>query len=225
MNELPDLTTFSERMQALVARVASCGVAPSDIQILPVTKAFGPEAVTLALDAGCGAVGENYAQELVRKHASLEQRQPQWHFIGRLQSNKVRKLASIVDLWQSLDRASVIDEVAKRAPGANVLVQVAISREPQKGGVLPEDAAALVEYARTAGLFVQGLMGVAGMDNDVAVAGQFKLLRALVDEQGLELCSMGMTNDLELAVKEGSTMLRIGTALFGPRTPKLGLQH
>jgi PLP dependent protein len=225
MNDLPDLATFTERMEALKARVAACGAAPAAVEILPVTKAFGPEAITLALDAGCEAVGENYAQEVVSKHAQLDQRQPQWHFIGRLQSNKIRKLAAIVDLWQSLDRVSVIDEVAKRAPGASVLVQVAISGEPQKGGVLPEDSAALVEHAQSAGLDVQGLMGVAAMDNDVAVGGQFKLLRALVDEQGLEVCSMGMTNDLELAVTEGSTMLRIGTALFGPRTAKLGLQH
>ncbi len=225
MNELPDLATFNERMAALNARVASCGAAPASVEILPVTKAFGSEAIILALDAGCDAVGENYAQEVVSKHTELAQRQPQWHFIGRLQSNKIRKLAAIVDLWQSLDRASVIDEVAKRAPGASILVQVAISGEAQKGGVLPADAAALVAHAQSAGLDVRGLMGVAAMGNNVAVGGQFKLLRSLVDEQGLEVCSMGMTNDLELAVSEGSTMLRIGTALFGPRTPKQGLQH
>ncbi|MFV1990151.1 MAG: alanine racemase, partial [Acidimicrobiales bacterium] len=95
----------------------------------------------------------------------------------------------------------------------------------QKGGVAPSDTAALVEHSRGVGLQVLGLMGIGALDTEAAIGAQFALLRTLVDEQGLKVCSMGMTDDLELAVNEGSTMLRIGRALFGPRTPKRGLQH
>ncbi|MFV1991916.1 MAG: YggS family pyridoxal phosphate-dependent enzyme, partial [Acidimicrobiales bacterium] len=223
MSSLPDLATFQQRLATIRERVATCGVEPSAVEVLPVSKAFGPQAVELAIAAGCKAVGENYAQELIAKQSQIRSAQPQWHFIGRLQSNKIRKLAPVVDVWQSLDRVRVVDEVAKRSPGASVLLQVAISDEAQKGGVSVAETPALIEHAREVGLRVRGLMGVSSLDAHAVVGAQFALLRRLVDEQGLEVCSMGMTDDLELAVAEGSTMLRIGRALFGPRTPEQGL--
>jgi pyridoxal phosphate enzyme (YggS family) len=192
------------------------------VAVVGVTKGFGPDAIDAAVAAGCDAIGENYAQELLDKRATIERLRPDVQFIGRLQRNKVRQLAGLVDVWCSLDRASVIDEVAKRAPGSRVLIQVDTTGDPAKGGCAVDDAASLVERATSSGLRVDGLMtvGPTGLDGEAARAG-FRLVRALVDELGLAECSMGMSADLEIAVEEGSTQVRIGTALFGER-PRRG---
>ncbi len=122
--------------------------------VLAVTKGFGPEAIAAAMDAGCPAVGENYAQELLAKLGALDALdgppgpRPEVHFIGRLQSRKVRALAGVVDVWQSIDRPVLVEEVARRAPGARIMVQVNVSDEPQKGGCAPGEAPALVSAAR-----------------------------------------------------------------------------
>ncbi len=190
------------------------------VRIVAVTKGFGPDVVRLAIEAGCEAIGENYAQELSTKRSAIEGtgRRPEVHFIGRLQSNKVRLVADLVDVWSSLDRRSVVREVAKRAPGARVLIQVNATAEEGKGGCPVDDVPALVSAAREAGLVVEGLMtvGPTGRPPEIARSG-FALVRGLVDELGLEVCSMGMSGDLEVAVEEGSTEVRIGTALFGER--------
>jgi pyridoxal phosphate enzyme (YggS family) len=188
------------------------------VAVVGVTKGFGADAVVAAVAAGCDAIGENYAQELLDKRAAIERLGPEVHFIGRLQSNKVRQLAGIVDVWCSLDRASAIDEVAKRAPGARVLIQVDTTGDPGKGGCDVGETAALVDRATERGLIVRGLMtvGPTGGDSEAARPG-FRRVRALVDELGLDECSMGMSGDLVVAVEEGSTEVRVGTALFGPR--------
>jgi pyridoxal phosphate enzyme (YggS family) len=184
-----------------------------------VTKGFGPDAIDAAAAAGCRMIGENYAQELLAKHPAAAAAGVAVHFIGRLQSNKVRLVADIVAVWESVDRPALVDEIARRAPGASVLVQVNTTGEPDKGGCEPEAAAGLVGRARDAGLVVDGLMTVGPTEGgaDAARAG-FRLVRGLVDELGLRSCSMGMTDDLEVAVEEGTTRVRLGTALFGPRT-------
>lgn len=187
--------------------------------VLAVTKGFGPEAMEAAIAAGCPAVGENYAQELLAKLAELNGPKPEVHFIGRLQSRKVRALADVVDVWQTIDRPVLVDEVAKRAPGARIMVQVNVSDEPQKGGCAPEDAASLVASARRAGLDVEGLMTVGRTGPPDSAREGFRLLRRLADEVGVRERSMGMSEDLEVAVSEGSTMVRVGTALFGDRPP------
>jgi PLP dependent protein len=105
------------------------------VAVVGVTKGFGAEAIDAAVAGGCDAIGENYAQELLDKRGTIERLRPEVHFIGQLQRNKVRQLAGLVDVWSSLDRASVIDEVAKRVPGAHVLVQVDTSGDPAKGGL------------------------------------------------------------------------------------------
>lgn len=191
------------------------------VGLVGVTKGFGPEAIDAAVTAGCDAIGESYAQELIAKRDTVERFRPEVHFVGRLQRNKVRQLVGLVDVWCSLDRASLIDEVAKRAPGARVLVQVDTSDDPGKGGCAPDDAAPLVERARGAGLEVRGLMtvGPTGQTVEAARPG-FRVVRGLVDELGLAVCSMGMSGDLEVAVQEGSTEVRLGTALFGARPPR-----
>ncbi|MGB7877230.1 MAG: YggS family pyridoxal phosphate-dependent enzyme [Ilumatobacteraceae bacterium] len=209
----------AQRLEAIRGRIDA--VARSfdhDVEVVAVTKGFDDWAIEAAIDAGCRVIGENYAQELLAKRAVVERLGPRVQFIGRLQSNKVRQLVDVVDVWASLDRPSVVDEVAKRAPGARGLIQVDTTGDPAKGGCSVEETAALVERAVSAGLVVDGLMtvGPTGGSPEAARSG-FRLVRRLVDELGLTVCSMGMTGDLAVAVEEGSTQVRVGTALFGPR--------
>ena len=188
------------------------------VEVVGVTKGFGPEAVEAAVAGGCEAIGENYAQELIDKRDTIERLEPEVHFIGRLQRNKVRQLTDLVDVWCSLDRAAIVDEVAKRSPGARVLIQVDTSGDPGKGGCDPAEAATLVGRAGEHGLSVLGLMtvGPTGGSAEAARPG-FREVRRLVDHLGLVVCSMGMSGDLDVAVQEGSTQVRVGTALFGAR--------
>lgn len=197
------------------------------VEIMAVTKGFTVEAIRTATRLGITVVGENYAQELLAKLDELDELEdrddgsrprPEIAFIGQLQSNKVRQLVGRVDRWESVDRPSLVDEIAKRAPGARVLVQVDTTGEEGKGGCRVDDVADLVATAVEAGLVVEGLMtvGPTGQPPDAARPG-FARTRALVDDLGLEVCSMGMSADIEVAVAEGSTAVRVGTALFGPR--------
>jgi pyridoxal phosphate enzyme (YggS family) len=198
-------------------RIADAGADPARVQVLAVTKGFGTDAVRVAAEVGLTSVGENYAQELAGKAADLDGLDVRWHFIGRLQGNKVRQVADLVSCWQSVDRASLVDEIARRAPGARILVQVDAAGEESKGGCPPGEVRHLVERARGAGLAVEGLMAVGVFDDEARTADAFAAVRALADDLGLPERSMGMTDDLELAVRAGSTMVRVGTALFGPR--------
>ncbi len=212
----PDLR---QRYDDLLARIAAVDSEP--VQVLAVTKGFDVTAVRQAKALGLEAVGENYSQELLTKATQLaeaEETAPDWHFIGRLQRNKIRPMADLVTLWQTIDRVRLIDALANHAPNAAILIQVNVSGESQKGGCAPADVEDLVSHSLDLGLDVQGLMTV-GVENDAAatLAG-FKALRAQVDALDLAVCSMGMSNDLEAAIGEGSTMIRVGTALFGPRT-------
>ena len=193
------------------------------VRIVAVTKGFGVDAPRAALAAGLTMIGENYAQELVAKHAELtpeEQARIEWHFLGRLQRNKVRGLASIVAVWQSVDRPELIDEIARRAPGARVMIQLNLSDEPQKGGAPLAECGSLVEHARALGLDVVGLMGVGTAGDPVESSGAFSRLVGLATELGIPERSIGMSDDLEEAVAAGSTMVRVGTALFGARAPR-----
>ena len=132
-------------------------------------------------------------------------------------------MASIVSVWQSVDRVELIDEIARRAPGAKVMIQLNLSEEPQKGGAALVDCAALVGHARDAGLDVVGLMGVGTAGDPADSAAAFGKLVALADELAVGDRSIGMSDDLELAVDAGSTMVRVGTGLFGPRAPREGV--
>lgn len=187
-----------------------------EVAILPVTKAHGREAIDAVRAAGCTAIGENYAQELLAKRdacAGLDV-----HFIGRLQTNKVRQLAGLVGVYESVDRSKVAREIARRDPGARVMIQVDTSGEPGKGGCPVADLDGLVDEVRSLGLDLVGLMTVGPTEGDAESARSgFRTVRAAVDRLGLAECSMGMTGDLEVAVAEGSTQVRIGTALFGAR--------
>jgi len=204
-------------------RIADAGGDPAQVRIVAVTKGFGPEAPRAALAAGAVLLGENYAQELVAKDEALAGHpgpRPVWHFIGRLQRNKVRALAGRVALWESVDRSSLGAEIARRAPGAAVLVQVDISGEEAKGGCPPAATGDLVAELVGAGLDVQGLMGVAAAGDLDRARAQFDRLAQLATDLDLPERSMGMSQDLEAAVAAGATMVRVGTALFGSRPPR-----
>lgn len=223
MSQPVDPAAVTRRVAAVRERIARAGGA--GVRLVAVTKAFSSDAVAAAVAAGVVDVGENYAQELLGKVPDLTARgedvaSVRWHFLGRLQRNKVRALAPYVHLWQSVDRAELGAEIARRAPRAAVLVQVNLSGERQKGGCAWGDVPALVADLRAMDLDVKGLMGVgpAGVAED-ARAG-FRRLVAVADELGLPERSIGMTDDLEVAVEEGSTMVRIGRDLFGARPPR-----
>lgn len=214
-----EFTEVAARLAAVQARIDAVDRRfTHPVEIIAVTKGFDERAVEAAVRAGCRAVGENYAQDLLTKRDVLERLGPAVHFIGHLQSNKVRQIADLVTVWETIDRPSIVREVAKRAPAARVLVQVNATDEATKGGCRPDEVRALVDEARAAGLVVDGLMTI-GPTGEPAEAARpaFRAVRGLVDELALSTCSMGMTADVEVAVSEGATEVRIGSALFGPR--------
>jgi pyridoxal phosphate enzyme (YggS family) len=209
-----EIAARGEQLRALVASQAR-----RPVRVVAVTKGHPVEVARAVLDAGFRDLGENYAQELLAKAPALVEEDPEWHFIGRLQSNKVRQLAPVVGLWQSVDRASLVDELARRVPGARVLVQVDLAGLAGRGGCARGDAEALVERAAAAGLAVEGLMGVGVPGPPEASREGFRWLRTEADRLGLVEASMGMSGDLEVALSEGATMVRVGSALVGERPP------
>jgi pyridoxal phosphate enzyme (YggS family) len=210
-----DAKEVADRVALVRSEISNAG--GSEVSLIAVTKSFGIDALRAASAAGCEGVGENYAQELLEK---VRDGLPpiDVHFIGALQSNKVRSLAGHVALWQSVDRESVVDELGRRAPGASILIQVDTTHEPTKGGVAPELLDTLRTRAESVGLVVKGLMTIGPTDGTPQECEKsFELLRRLVNEQGLSVCSMGMSADYGIAVACGSTMVRVGSGLFGDR--------
>lgn len=213
------------RRRELLARIDEI-VSGRPITVVAVTKAFPPEVAVAARTAGFVDCGENYAQELAAKVADpgvIAAGPIRWHFIGGLQKNKVKQLGDTVALWQSIDRMSLITELARRVPGARILVQVNTSGEAAKSGCDPDDTSALVDGARDVGLEVAGLMTVgptpqAGVTADPGPS--FETLRRLGERCEVEELSMGMSGDYELALAEGATIIRVGSVLFGPRPPR-----
>ena len=210
-----DANEVADRVAHVRSVISNAG--GTAVSLVAVTKSFGIDALRSALTAGCDAAGENYAQELLEKIAegapSIDV-----HFIGALQSNKVRTLVGHIALWQSVDRDSVVDELGRRAPGANILIQVDTTGEPSKGGVTPVQLDVLRVRAESRGLIVKGLMTIGPTDGTQEECEKsFGMLRHLVNEQGLQVCSMGMSADYPIAVACGSTMVRVGSGLFGDR--------
>jgi len=150
---------------------------------------------------------------------------PRWHFVGRIQSNKVRLLAPYVALWHGVDRASAGREIARRAPGAAVLVQVNVTGEATKAGCAPDELAPLLDELSAADLDVRGLMTIAPAGRRDVARSAFAKVREMADFHGLGEVSMGMSDDLDAAVAEGATMVRVGAALFGPRPGAAGVRH
>jgi len=207
------------RLEDVRDRIREAGGNPHEITIVAVTKGFGVDAVRAVEAAGLGDVGENYAQDLLAKRAEGGAT-IRWHFIGPIQRNKVKSLAPVVDRWHTLDRLSAAQAVAAHAPGAQVMVQVNVTGEPTKSGCRLEDAGVLVEQLVGLGLQVRGLMTIGPLGPPEAARSGFRAVAALNRRLGLPDLSMGMSDDLEIAVAEGATMLRIGRALLGSRPPR-----
>ena len=208
--------SVAERLAEVRERIERAGGRPDAVRVVGVTKGQPTEVVRAVVAAGVHDVGESYAQELVAKADDLGDLPVRWHGIGRLQRNK-RLLAPHVHLWQSVDRLSLAAEIAGHAPGAAVLVQVNVAGAESQGGVPPARVAAVVEGCADLGLDVRGLMAIGPRGSTVEIGTAFRSVSELADHLGLPERSMGMSGDLEVAVAEGSTMVRVGTALVGPR--------
>jgi len=209
-----------ERVRAnlsrLRERIASSGRDPASVRVVAVTKTFGVDEVRAAYQAGLRDVGENYVDELCAKRALADDLDLQWHFLGALQTNKIARVAHCADLLSGVSRTREIDLIARRAPGHVIDVQVDFTGEGTRNGASPSEVPALVAYARAQQLRVRGLMVVAP-HGEAATRSAFQQTTQLADELGLVERSMGMSDDVELACELGTTEVRIGRALFGPR--------
>lgn len=212
---------IKDRLGEVLQRIDAVRAEDQTVSLVAVSKRFSADVAASAFAAGCEDLGENYAQELQGKAVDLADRglRPRWHMIGPVQRNKVRKIASIVTLWHSVDRPELLTEIAKRTDGTpNVLLQVNFTEEDSKSGSSPDQLDSLLDHAREVGVEVRGLMAMGPTDTSVDPRPTFAACRAAVDRLGLAECSIGMSGDFELAIQEGSTMVRIGSAIFGPRS-------
>jgi len=223
-----DMRANLGRVQEAVARAcARAGRSPDHVLLIAVSKTMDVERVRLAIAAGVAALGENRVQEAKEKIEALGRPVP-WHLIGSLQTNKARDAARLFDWIHSVDRLELAQELSRRTHGAertlNVLLQVNLGDEPQKGGVAPAELKRLNELvAALPNLKVRGLMAIPPATEQPEQARPFfRQLRELREQLGLEHCSMGMSADFEVAIEEGATMVRVGTAIFGPRAPRGG---
>ena len=221
----------ARRLTAVRLRIERAGGDPTRIRVVGVTKGFGPDVVRAAYDVGLRDLGENYAAELEAKAAvgpgsgsDAAGDAVVWHFLGAVQRNKVPLLAPIVGLWQSIAREAEGARIARFAPGAKVLVQVDTTGLPGRNGCPPTEVGDLVGRLADLGLDVRGLMTVAA-PGPAAARAAFESVGRLADQMGLEERSMGMTDDLEAAVAAGTTMVRVGRALFGERPHPRGLRR
>ena len=226
------MTTIALRLQAVQDRIrtaaAAAGRPPEAVRLIAVSKTFPAGAVREACQAGQHAFGENYLQEAMSKIEALSGLSLEWHFIGPLQSNKTRPVAQMFSWVHSVDRLKLAERLSDARPESmdplQVCIQVNVSAEASKSGCRPEELTRLAEaVVRLPGLKLRGLMTIPEPTPDLQVQRQrFALLRQLKDDlvsRGLELdvLSMGMSDDLEAAVAEGATMVRVGRAIFGAR--------
>ena len=209
---------IESNLRTVRQRIARAGGNPDDITIVAVTKGFGAEVCRQAVASGLTILGENRVLEALAKKPEVEG--ATWHLIGHLQTNKVKVSFVQFDLIQTLDSPHLAEAIAHQDRTQKVLVEVNVAREPQRTGVAPDQAVELVGQA-AALLDVRGLMAMGPSRGDPTAA--FEELRRLRDQaqerlgKPLPILSMGMSGDYEVAVKAGCTMLRLGTALFGPR--------
>ena len=226
------MTTIAARLDAVRARIAAAarhaGRDPADVKLLAVSKTWPAEAVREAAAAGQRAFGENYVQEGVDKVEALRALDLEWHFIGPLQSNKTRPVANAFDWVHGIDRLRIAERLSAQRdvhlPPLNVCIQVNVSGEDSKSGVAPDEAGALAHaVAALPRLRLRGLMCIPEPSADEAVLrARFAVLRGLRDELRsaglvLDTLSMGMSHDLEPAIAEGASIVRVGTAIFGER--------
>ena len=223
---------IADNLAAVRTRIAdtarACGRDPQEIQLLAVSKTHSAQAVREAAQAGQRDFGENYLQEALDKQHAMANPALAWHFIGPIQSNKTRAIAENFAWVHSVDRLKIAQRLSVQrptsAPPLNVCIEVNVSGEASKSGVLPQAAAALAEQvAALPKLKLRGLMAIPAPTSDLHQQRQaFAQVRALFDalnqrDLNLDTLSMGMSDDMEAAIAEGATIVRIGTAIFGAR--------
>jgi PLP dependent protein len=218
-----------ERLQGVTGRIAvaarAAGRDPADIRLVAVSKTFAPESVRELAAAGHRDFGENYVQEALDKIGALADLPLTWHFIGPIQSNKTRAIAEHFHWVHSVDRLKIAERLSAQRPPElpplEICLQVNASGEASKSGVAPDEVAALAAAAmQLPRLRLRGLMAIPEPTDDIVLQRErFRRLRELRDATGLPLdtLSMGMSDDLESAVAEGATILRVGRAIFGAR--------
>jgi pyridoxal phosphate enzyme (YggS family) len=226
---MPD-SSFAERLDLVRERIeracARSGRDPATVRLLAVTKIFGFEVIREAWAAGLREFGENYVQEMERKAAAVADLEgARFHLIGHLQSNKTKKAAQLFSAIDSLDSVKLATRLDAEAVPLDVTIEVKLSEEAAKTGA---DAAALDEIVAairsSRNLTLRGLMTVPPWSEDVELSRPyFARLREMAGAHGIAELSMGMSHDLEVAIEEGATWVRVGTALFGSRRPLLGL--
>lgn len=231
------MTPIPANLQAVRGRIAAacaaCGRDPREVSLLAVSKTWPAACLREAAAAGQQAFGESYVQEAVAKMDVLADLPLEWHFIGPLQSNKTRLVAERFAWVHSVERLKIAERLSAQRPAQlpplQVCVQVNVSGETSKGGCAPSEAGELANaVARLPGLRLRGLMAIPEPTGDLRLLrSRFALLRGLREEivgdgLALDVLSMGMSHDLEIAIAEGATVVRIGTAIFGERAPGAG---
>ncbi|MCX7898759.1 MAG: YggS family pyridoxal phosphate-dependent enzyme [Methylocystis sp.] len=216
------LDRLNETKSAMARAATDCGRDPAGVTLVCVTKTFPAEDIGPLLEAGHRAFGENRVQEGLSKWPGLREKYPgvELHLIGPLQSNKTREAVELFDVIQSVDRekiaAALADEIAKQGKHPRLFVQVNTGAEPQKAGVLPQDADAFIAACREKhGLNIEGLMCVPPVDEQASP--HFALLADIAARNGIRELSMGMSSDYELAIQLGATYVRVGSAIMGTR--------
>lgn len=231
MNEHSIAENLQQIKEVILTTCKRVGRNPDSVQLIAVSKTKPEQAILEALDAGQLHFGENRMRELQTKMDSITSNNAVWHMIGTMQTNKIRHISHRVDWIHSVGKAKYLDEINKRAEAdnrvINVLIQVNISDEDQKSGCAPKDLPKILDYARQfKHIRIRGLMGMAHfVDNPEEVRSEFTLLRTTLEknqsENGgnitLTELSMGMSNDFIVAIEEGATMVRVGSAIFGSR--------
>jgi pyridoxal phosphate enzyme (YggS family) len=227
---------LAEVRERIAGAERAAGRAPGSVRLLAVSKKMTADDVRAALAAGQRAFGENYAQELRDKRAALAQDPtlptlPEWHYIGPLQSNKVKYVAGQVALAHTVDSATLLEAIEARGLPQACLVQVNVAGEAQKRGLAPGDLPALLDrFSALSHVTCAGLMVIPPFtENPDDARPHFAALRALRDREAeiarphveLRELSMGMSGDLEVAIAEGATIVRVGTAIFGARQPRV----
>lgn len=223
-----------ENIKQRVAKAAlSCGRNPDEIKIVAVSKSHPAETVANGISAGISVFGENYVQEMKDKIEQLQNKkiiQPEWHYIGHLQTNKVKYIIPYVSLIHSVDSVHLAEEISKQAKKINktidILIQVNTSGEQSKSGCAPEETCDIFRVVKDIeNIKVVGLMTIGSFSDDEYIyRNEFRLLKSMKEQMNIKYpevdvkhLSMGMTHDFEAAIEEGATIVRIGTAIFGER--------
>ena len=220
--EPPSSQVVAERLDSVRKRIEAVGRDPDRITIVAVTKGFTAAAATAALAAGVVDIGENYSVELLHKAQVISGAHgaaplARWHYLGAIQRRRIKDLAPVVDCWQTVCRVAEGEAVAARAGRATLMVEVETTGLPGRNGCPPHGVGELVRALRGLGLEVRGLMTVGPNGPAERSRTAFRTVARLGEEVGVADLSMGMSDDLEVALEEGATMIRVGRALFGDR--------